>query len=184
VLWGCSYRTPSASCEAVKPRISRTVSFRRLRQQESFDMSFTLSRIAITERVIRSPRGSHCRFSPFSISVTSQRKPPTIRPFTWTRCEVCRRFRPALIWCATTRVCSFGTENSGEFVGQSCAGTVSPGCFLEILSEAGFEEAALLGTTGLSYVAGETPNPHLSWKDSPQIILEAARLARRNDYPS
>jgi hypothetical protein len=30
----------------VKPRISGTVSFRQLRQQESFDMSFTVSRIA------------------------------------------------------------------------------------------------------------------------------------------
>jgi arsenite methyltransferase len=42
----------------------------------------------------------------------------------------------------------FRTESSGNSWANCVAGTVSPGCFLEILSEAGFEKAAFLGTTG------------------------------------
>jgi arsenite methyltransferase len=41
-----------------------------------------------------------------------------------------------------------GPESSARSWANCVAGTVSPGSFLETLSEAGFEEAAFLGTTG------------------------------------
>jgi arsenite methyltransferase len=41
-----------------------------------------------------------------------------------------------------------GTESSGTSWANCVAGALSPECFLQMLSEAGFEEAAFLGTTG------------------------------------
>ncbi len=41
-----------------------------------------------------------------------------------------------------------GTVSSRNSWANCVAGAVSPGCFLDILLEAGFEKAAFLGTTG------------------------------------
>ena len=41
-----------------------------------------------------------------------------------------------------------GTLSSRNSWANCVAGAVSPGCFLDILLEAGFEKAAFLGTTG------------------------------------